>query len=188
MARIGRRGVAAPQQDTRSRTSNVGLRAGAANPPNALDAAACKLHLFYVRFMDDILVLAPTRWLLRGAVKAVNQMLGALEKHQDKTFIGRIERGFDFLGYHFSPAGLSVAKQTVGNFIEKASRLMSRSGGRRQPPPPLEMYVRRWLRWFHGWGPCGKADDPVQLVPPVRHHEPTARTLHVAWARSAAPR
>ena len=23
-------------------------------------------------------------------------------------------RGFDFLGYHFSPAGLSVAKQTEG--------------------------------------------------------------------------
>jgi RNA-directed DNA polymerase len=34
---------------------------------NALDAAAAKLRLFYVRFMDDILILAPTRWQLRGA-------------------------------------------------------------------------------------------------------------------------
>jgi hypothetical protein len=41
----------------------------------------------------------------------------------DKTFIGRIERGFDFLGYRFSPAGLTLAKQTIANFIEKASRL-----------------------------------------------------------------
>ena len=49
--------------------------------------------------MNDILILAPTRRQLRGAVKVVNQMLGALmlEKHPDKTFIGRIERGFDFL-------------------------------------------------------------------------------------------
>lgn len=39
---------------------------------NALDAAAAKLRLFYVRFMDDILILAPTRWQLRGAVKVVN--------------------------------------------------------------------------------------------------------------------
>jgi hypothetical protein len=39
---------------------------------NALDAAAAKLRLFYVRFMDDILILAPTRWRLRGAVKVVN--------------------------------------------------------------------------------------------------------------------
>ena len=72
---------------------------------NALDAAAARLRLFYVRFMDDILILAPTRWQLRGAVKVVNQMLGALklEKPLDKTFIGRIERGFHFLGYHFSP-------------------------------------------------------------------------------------
>ena len=75
--------------------------------------------------MDDILILAPTRWQLRGAVKVVNQMLGTLklEKHPDKTFIGRIERGFDFLGYHFSPAGLTVSAKTIANFIEKASQL-----------------------------------------------------------------
>ena len=36
---------------------------------NALDAAAAKLHLFYVRFMDDILILAPTHWHLRRAVQ-----------------------------------------------------------------------------------------------------------------------
>ncbi len=31
------------------------------------------------------------------------------EKHPDKTFIGRSEKGFDFLGYHFSRDGLSMA-------------------------------------------------------------------------------
>jgi len=102
--------------------------------------------------MDDILILAPTRWQLRGAVKVVNQMLGALalEKHPDKTFIGRIERGFDFLGYHFSPAGLSVAKQTITNFIEKASRLYEQERRALSDASPLEMYVRRWLRWAKG--------------------------------------
>ena len=116
---------------------------------NALDAAAAKLHLFYVRFMDDILILAPTRWQLRGAVKAVNQMLGALrlEKHPDKTFIGRIERGFDFLGYHFSPAGLAVAKKTVANFIEKASLLYEQERRAAPAASPLEMYVMQWLKW-----------------------------------------
>jgi hypothetical protein len=54
---------------------------------------------------QNILILAPTHRQLRCAVKVVNQTLGSLnlEKHPDKTFIGRIERGFDFLGYHFSP-------------------------------------------------------------------------------------
>ena len=62
--------------------------------------------------MDDIVVLAPTRWKLRWAVKAVNEVLSSLrlEKHPDKTFIGRIEKGFDFLGYHFCPAGQRTAR------------------------------------------------------------------------------
>jgi hypothetical protein len=72
----------------------------------------------------------------------------SLEKHRDKTFIGRIERGFDFLGYHFSPAGLSVAKKTIDNFIEKASRLYEQRRRAGSSASPLEMYVRRWLGWF----------------------------------------
>jgi RNA-directed DNA polymerase len=88
--------------------------------------------LFYIRFMDDILVLAPTRWRLRGAVKTINRMLDALdlEKHSDKTFIGRIERGFDSLGYRFTRAGLSVARKSIENFLKKTSRLTSKSARR----------------------------------------------------------
>ena len=59
--------------------------------------------------MDDFIVLTTTRWKLKRAVKAVNQRLNALklEKHPDKTFIGRIDKGFGFLGYHVSPQGLT---------------------------------------------------------------------------------
>ena len=52
-----------------------------------------------------------------------------LEKHPDKTFIGRIERGFDFLGYHFHPDGLSVAKKTIENFVARAIRLYEQEPG-----------------------------------------------------------
>ena len=78
---------------------------------------------FYMRFMDDILVLTPTRWKLRKAVKAVNEVLGSLrmEKHPDKTFIGRIEKGFDFLGYQFNPAGLTVAHEPFVRFVAAKS-------------------------------------------------------------------
>ncbi|MCH8240261.1 MAG: group II intron reverse transcriptase domain-containing protein [Proteobacteria bacterium] len=121
---------------------------------NALDVAAAKLRLFYVRFMDDILILAPTRWKLRDAVKTVNQALVALAlaKHPDKTFIGKIERGFDFLGYHFSAEGLTVAKKTVANFIEKASRLYEQQRRTGSAVSPLEMYVRLWVRWTTSGG------------------------------------
>jgi RNA-directed DNA polymerase len=82
----------------------------------ALDERLEGLGLFYARFMDDWVAqsVAPIRWKLRKAIKRVNQTLAELkvEKHPDKTFIGRIERGFDFLGYHFSPGGLSLAPKT----------------------------------------------------------------------------
>jgi RNA-directed DNA polymerase len=136
---------------------------------NALDVVAAKLRLFYVRFMDDILILAPTRWQLRGAVKMVNQRLAALglEKHPDKTFIGRIERGFDFLGYRFSPAGLTLAKQTIANFIEKASRLYEQKRRAVSAATALEMYVRRWLMWATGGILCPRhRGDPRSRYDP----------------------
>jgi hypothetical protein len=49
-------------------------------------------------------------------VQDVNRTLAELkvQQHPDKTFVGRLSRGFDFLGYRFSAAGLvGVAKQTV---------------------------------------------------------------------------
>ena len=70
-----------------------------------LDTALEKLGLFNVSSMDDILVLAPTRWKLRKAVKVVHQVLASLglQKHPDKTFIGRIEKGFSFLSLSLQP-------------------------------------------------------------------------------------
>ena len=63
-----------------------------------------------------------------GRAFARRGSLGLL-KHPDKTFIGRIERGFDFLGYHFGPDGLSVAKKTVENFVARAIRLYEQEPG-----------------------------------------------------------
>ena len=108
-----------------------------------------RLGLFYARFMDDILVLAPTRWKLRKAIRVVNQVLAALglEKHPEKTFIGRIERGFDFLGYHFDLAGLEVAEATIANFLARAIRLYEQEPGKPCDSSRLGLYVRRWVRW-----------------------------------------
>ena len=51
-----------------------------------------------------------------------------LEKHPERTFIERIERGFDFLGYHFSPKGLTAAKETLKPFVSRTTRLYEQSG------------------------------------------------------------
>jgi hypothetical protein len=69
-----------------------------------------------------------------------------LEKHPDKTFIGRIERGFDYLGYHFGPAGLAVAQATIERFVERAARLYEQEQEEPDGFSGLGRYVTRWLR------------------------------------------
>ncbi len=61
-----------------------------------LDQAMEANGLFYARFMDDWVILSPSRWKLRKAIAIVNQLLEKLKvkQHPRKTFIGRISRGF----------------------------------------------------------------------------------------------
>ena len=120
-----------------------------------LDDCMAELGCFYVRFMDDWVILAPTRWKLRRVIKAVNQVMAELrvEKHPDKTFIGRIARGFDFLGYWFSRAGLGVARKSVERMLDKVSRLYERGADDCR----VEDYVRRWWIWV-GAGVDGRLE------------------------------
>ena len=102
--------------------------------------------------MDDILILAKTRWKLKKAIKVLNQTFDELklEKHPDKTVIGRVEKGFDFLGYHISPEGLSLSNKTVENFIARAARLYEQETGEPYGSYRLGLYVKRWVRWVGG--------------------------------------
>ena len=90
-----------------------------------LDETCEKLGVFYTRFLDDILVLAQTRWQLRTAVKVVHRTLAGLhlEIQPTKTFIGKIDKGFDFLGYHLAPGRLSLAQSTLEAFVACAHQL-----------------------------------------------------------------
>ena len=76
-------------------------------------------------------MLSPTRWRLRKAVEAVDLVLGSLrlEKHPDKTFIGGVGRGFDFLGYRLEPGKLTVAAGAVHNFVTRIDRLYEQGAG-----------------------------------------------------------
>ena len=118
-----------------------------------LDERMARADLPYVRFMDDWVVLAPTRWQLRRAVKAVNEVLAALKlkQHPDKTFVGRIRRGFDFLGYRFSPAGIvDVARASVQQRGERIGQLYEQGADAVR----IGAYVTRWWTWVRsGTGP-----------------------------------
>ncbi|NEX18584.1 MAG: hypothetical protein C1943_18800 [Halochromatium sp.] len=62
-----------------------------------VDQAMSDGRWFYVRFMDDLLVLAPSRPRLREAVKRLHGLFDGLHlrMHPEKTFVGRWEQGFE---------------------------------------------------------------------------------------------
>jgi RNA-directed DNA polymerase len=123
----------------------------------ALDRRLGRLGLFYVRFMDDWVAMAPTHWKLRRAIKIVNRTLNELKlgKHPDKTFIGRIARGFDFLGYRFSPRGLSLALQTIERFKARLARLYEQGAD----VVALGQYTH--LRWYCARAAGGAGPTPA---------------------------
>ena len=85
-------------------------------------------------------------------MRLVNRVLTSLglRKHPGKTFIGRVEKGFDWLGYHLRPDGLRLAAQTLRNFAARMTRLYERESGRQVGVARLGSYVRRWRRWVLG--------------------------------------
>jgi hypothetical protein len=109
-----------------------------------LDERVGATGLAYARFLDDWGILAPTRWKLWEVIRLVNRTLAELhvEQHPDQTFIGRISRGFDFLGYAFTPAGLDAAPQAIDRCVQRASQLDERGVDLLH----IGTYVGRWLR------------------------------------------
>ena len=98
--------------------------------------------------MDARLVLAPTRWTLRTAVKVMHQVLASLrlEKHPDKTCIGRRERGFEWRGYHRRPGALTRAAKTLKHGVARVRQLYEQEP-REGVSARLGAYVRRWWQW-----------------------------------------
>lgn len=147
-----------------------------------LDDRMAQLGCFYVRYMDDWVVLAPTRWKLRKAIKAVNKVMANLlvEKHPDKTFIGRIVRGFDFLGYWFSPSEVGLAKKTVDRMLDKVSRLYEQGADELR----IQVYLERWRQWV--WSGVdgvlfNRSSDPLGFGP-LPYREEDDRTVLKSFA------
>jgi hypothetical protein len=80
-----------------------------------------------------------------------------------KTFVGRIERGFDFLGYHFGPEGLTVAAKTIEQVVERALRFYEQEPGELGGSSRFGKYVRRWVGWASGGLTVTTSEDILAL-------------------------
>ena len=66
------------------------------------------------------------------------------QEHPDKTLVGRISRGFDFLGDDFSPAGMTgMSRRSVEKFAQRVALLAEQGAD----AVGIGQTVRPWLRW-----------------------------------------
>ena len=101
-----------------------------------------------------------TRWTLRTVDRHLADL--GLAQRPDKTFVGRVGKGFDFLGYHFDPSGLNFAGQTLALFIERLPRLCEHEREQPKGPSALGSFVRCWLG--RALGGLGTGGFPISCV------------------------
>jgi hypothetical protein len=89
--------------------------------------------------MDDIVVLAPSHWKLRKAVRVVNQTLNGLqlEKHPEKTLSAKSSGGLSFWAITFTQARLPLPKRQLSVSLNVRSSFMSKNRESLAPHPGL---------------------------------------------------
>ena len=100
--------------------------------------------IWYIRYMDDFVVLAKTRHQFSKAIKQVHAVMRQLKltlHKEQKCFIGKTQTGFDFLGYQVCP------HQRLHPSVESIRRLTNRYRRLYEQGVSLErlrQYVVRW--------------------------------------------
>ena len=115
--------------------------------------------IHYARYMDDIVILAHTRWSLRKHTKRLMQWFSeyGFEAHPDKTQIGRTAKGFDWMGAWLTHEGVTdIAPRAKANHREKVRRLYERIARvpdwlrhrrQQQVHARVSAYRKRWNIW-----------------------------------------
>lgn len=115
--------------------------------------------IHYARYMDDIIILAKSRWQLRKYTRQLKQWFSeyGFEAHPDKTFTGRTEKGFDWMGAWLTHEGVTdIAPRAKANHREKVRRLYERLArvplwARKREAQRIHAkvstYRKRWTIW-----------------------------------------
>jgi len=106
-----------------------------------------KKHGFYIRFMDDWVIMVKTKHQLRKIIKLTHTILSSLKlkMHPDKTFLGCIKKGFDFLGVHFGDT-LNISKTSLENHHSRLGQRYAQGAS----AACIGRYIERWTSWCNG--------------------------------------
>lgn len=115
--------------------------------------------IHYARYMDDVIILAKSRWSLRKHTRRLMQWFSeyGFEAHPDKTQIGRTAKGFDWMGAWLTDEGVTdIAPRAKANHREKVRRLYERLARlpawlrhrrQKQVHARVSAYRKRWNIW-----------------------------------------
>lgn len=115
-----------------------------------------KQHGFYTRYMDDWVVMVKTKHQLRKIIKLTHRILHQLKlkMHPDKTFIGCIKKGFDFLGVHFGDTP-RMSNKSLENHRSKLAQRYAQGVSKAR----IGAYIERWTSWCAGVLNCCNNDS-----------------------------
>ena len=113
-----------------------------------LDHAIRKIKdVFYIRYVDDYVIMTKSKAKLRKAIKEHYRVLDELKLTvaKDKTLIGRVARGFSFLGYDLAPGKTRVSLASLQRCQAKTAKLNEKGASQER----LLQYWQNWQRWAH---------------------------------------
>ena len=130
-----------------------------------LDALSDRPGLKYLRYLDDIIIFCKTRGLLRKIIKAIYKILENLQLTlaKSKTYIGRVNKGFDFLGYRIGeglPDTITISKTTVQRFYQRLQQLYEQ----RASIDRVAAYKKRWYQWVIGGLSALCLEVPIDIL------------------------
>jgi hypothetical protein len=107
-----------------------------------------QIHVFTdCRYFNDLSFFTNNKFQLRRLIKDVVTLVKALGLRlaQKKTWVGRTTQGLDFLGYHLSRQGLSIAQYSWVRSRAKSLQLYEQGASIKR----LQADAKKWISWAH---------------------------------------
>jgi RNA-directed DNA polymerase len=138
-----------------------------------------KSGIFYLRYMDDIIILIESKRRYHAARKRLFSILKdlRLKVSPHKTKMGELKRGFHFLGVNFAVTRIPQSQIQVKVGVHKRTplRALNKVQTLRHDavdPATMQRYLMRWATWWYhavgvdikdllyGWICCAAGDYP----------------------------
>ena len=117
--------------------------------------------VYFVRYSDDMIILTENTDKSTELLQKVIEKLGivGLRINNEKTELGKIEEGFDFLGYHFDRSGKAIPAKAERGLFDRLENMwleLSNIG--------IEDKLKKTLEILGGWEQYFRGDREIKSI------------------------